>query len=72
MSTETAFATPAAQSTLTLSLTNLCPLDRLRTTVLNRSYTIDSEVWMARKANMMHPQTEKSVRNVQLSPKAQR
>jgi len=27
---------------------------------------------MARKANKMHPQTEKSVRNVQLSPRGQR
>jgi len=70
MFTETAFATPAAQSTL--SLTNLCPLGRLRTTVLTWSYTIDSEVWMARKANKMHPQTEKSVRNVQLSPRGER
>jgi len=70
MSTETAFATPAAQSTL--YLTNLCLLSRLRTTVLNWSYSIDSGVWMARKANKMHPQTEKSVRNVKLTPRGQR
>jgi len=70
MSTEIAFATPAAQSTL--SLTTLCSLGTLRTTVLNWSYTIDPEVWMARKANKMHPQTEKSVRNVQLYPRGQR
>jgi len=43
-----------------LTRTNLHPISRLRTTVLNWHYTIDSEAWMAHKASKMVPKIIKN------------